>query len=175
MHDRIKKPGPNGRLPLNLGFFGGFLDFTIVGGPFDAYRPGPDDFGVCVRAERAPDTADLRLGITDFGVPAPSRKGEVDEAIRRTLEAAMTGQRVYVGCMGGWGRTGMFLALLAKVCGEEMPVMYVRHHYTPRAVETTEQARYVTEFDVSELRRWLFWRSWTIRWTKVLFWWDVPL
>ena len=43
--------------------------------------------------------------------------------------------------MGGWGRTGLFLALLAKVCGVENPVTYVRENYSPRAVETTDQHR----------------------------------
>ena len=164
MNYGIEKPGPNGRLPLALGFYGGFLDFSIVGGPFDAYRPsGEHDFGVCVRAERVPSTADVSLPINDFSVPPDSRKKEVEEAIKKTLDAAMGGKRVWVGCMGGWGRTGMFFALVAKVCGERDPVGYVREHYSPRAVETDMQKLYVEQFDVAELQRWLFWRSWTIR------------
>ena len=77
--------------------------------------------------------------------------------------------------MGGWGRTGLFLALIAKVCGEKDPVAYVREHYAPHAVETKDQQAYVESFDVAALQRWLFWRSWTIRWTKALFWWDEPV
>ena len=171
-----KRLGPNGRLPLALGFYGGFLDFAIIGGPFDGYKPIDNrDFGVCVREERVPPTADVVLPIRDFSVPAASRKDEVDEAIKKTLDAAMAGKRVWVGCMGGWGRTGLFLALIAKVCGERDPVAYVREHYAPHAVETRDQQAYVESFDVAALQRWLFWRSWTIRWTKALFWWDEPV
>ena len=83
------------------------------------------------------------------------------------IQEALDGKEVYVGCMGGWGRTGLFLALLAKVCGEETPILYVRTHYTPRAVETREQQEYVDNFDVGALRRWLFWTTWTRR----AFWW----
>ena len=78
---------------------------------------------------------------------------------------------MWVGCQGGWGRTGLFLALMAKVCGEANPVSYVRHHYSPRAVETNEQMDYVRKFDVDDLQQWLFWRGWTARTLKTIFWW----
>jgi hypothetical protein len=166
----IKKLGANGVLPIKLGFNGAYFDLEIVGGPFDKYRPGVNgDVGVCVRAERVPATADIRLPIHDFEVP--ENEADVDAAIEETLGALLAGKRVYVGCMGGWGRTGLFLALLAKTCGYEDPIAYVRANYTPRAVETKEQEAFVRSFDVRPLQRRLFWAAWSTRWTRLWFWW----
>ena len=61
-----------------------------------------------------------------------------------------------VGCLGGQGRTGLFLALLAKVWGIADPVKYVRRVYLRRAVETRDQEEWVADFEASGLRRWLF-------------------
>jgi protein-tyrosine phosphatase len=124
-----------------------------------------------VRAERAPAGVDVSLPIHDFSTPAEEQTPDVEYAIREALSAALSGKRVWVGCMGGWGRTGLFLALLAKTCGVADPVGYVRSHYSPRAVETKEQARYVDWFDVSALQQWLFGRAWRERWYRTVFWW----
>ena len=160
----LKPLKANGRLPVKLGWSGAYHKFEITAGPFDAFvQRDDDDFGVCVRAERVPaGFAGLNLPIHDFEVPAVP-KAQVEYVIRRTLQAAMDGKRVYVGCMGGWGRTGLFLALLAKVCGEDDPVAYVRLKYNARAVETEKQAAYIRDFDVTALRHWLFWSGWSAR------------
>ena len=129
------------------------------------------DFGVCVRAERVPAEVDVSLPIHDFSTPAEEQTPAVERAIRDTLSAALSGKRVWVGCMGGWGRTGLFLALLAKTCGIADPVGYVRSNYSSKAVETKEQRRYVDEFDVSALQQWLFGRAWRERWYRTVFWW----
>ena len=63
-----------------------------------------------------------------------------------------------VGCMGGIGRTGLMLALLAKSFGEEDPVRYVRATYYSHAVETAAQKQFIAEFKVPlsvRLRIWL--------------------
>ena len=159
----VSKPmKSNGKLPIKLGWAGAYRSFAITGGPFDNFVQTEGRFGVCVRAERAPSFAGLHLPIEDFNVPKMP-KNQIDYVIQRTLQEALDGKEVYVGCMGGWGRTGLFLALLAKVCGEATPIPYVRTHYTPRAVETAEQQAYVDGFDVTSLRRWLFWETWTRR------------
>jgi len=155
----------NGALPVSLGWMYGLHKLEITGGPFDAFEDWrtdhPDAYGVCVRAETVPASADVNLPIRDFDVPKNDAMTAI--VIRRALAAALDGKPVFVGCLGGWGRTGLFLALLAKVCGAHDPVGYVREHYTPRAVETKEQQAYVDEFDVSKLRSWLLWASWSAR------------
>jgi protein-tyrosine phosphatase len=168
------KRGPNGNLELKLGLEAGFHNLVVFGGPFDNWKKqSTDDFGVCVRAERVPKNADVRLAIHDFQVPKDEK--EVEEALRQTLAAMLDGKRVWVGCMGGWGRTGLFLSLLAKAVGIKDPVAYVREHYSRRAVETQEQQDYVDKFDVSGIRTWLMFRGWTRRWIKTVFWWNEPL
>ena len=118
---------PNGKMPISLGWRGGFISFDIIGGPYDAFKRGENaDFGVCLRAELCPEDLDVLLPIKDFSVPPPAQLEDVEYVIRRALGAAVEGKRVWAGCMGGWGRTGMFLALLAKVADYEDPVGYVR-------------------------------------------------
>lgn len=67
-------------------------------------------------------------------------------AILRALEA---GDRLYVGCMGGTGRTGTLLAILAAqhpaMSGAEA-IVYIRQVYKPGAVETAEQEGQVMAF-----------------------------
>jgi hypothetical protein len=169
---KMTRMGANGALPLDLGWRGGWLGLKVIGGPFDAYKPGVNaDYGVCVRAERVPPTADVHVAIPDFHVPAASQRAEVDAALKAAFAKLLDGKRVWVGCMGGWGRTGLFLALMAKMAGEESPVTFVRANYTPRAVETQEQMEYVEDFDVRELRHWLYCQAWLTRWLKTVFWW----
>ena len=169
----LMEVGPNGSMPISLGWAGAFHEFKIVGGPFDAFasydRNRDNAFGVCVRAERAPKNLDLHLPIHDFDVP----RNDVltKEVVKRTIAAALEGKDVYVGCMGGWGRTGLVLALIAKASGVADPVAYVRKHYTPRAVETQQQKEFVDRFDVTELQRWLFWAGWQKRTLDTLLWW----
>ena len=165
MARQIVKLSANGALPVSFGFLYAFHRLEITGGPFDHFEDWradhPDAFGVCVRAEKVPASASVNLPIHDFDVPRDKALTEI--VIKRALAAALDGKPVFVGCMGGWGRTGLFLALLAKVCGADDPVAYVREHYTPRAVETKEQQAYVDEFDVSKLQSWLLWASWSAR------------
>ena len=54
--------------------------------------------------------------------------------------------------MGGIGRTGLFLAALAKLSGEKDPVAYVRKHYMPHAVETQQQQDFIKNLKVWDLR-----------------------
>ena len=57
-------------------------------------------------------------------------------------------ERVEVGCVGGRGRTGTALACLAVLDGvpSAEAVAYVRRHYSPHAVETSEQQSFVIRF-----------------------------
>jgi hypothetical protein len=124
----------------------GFVKRQIQAGP---YRSKPQDmFGVKLAGEiNAP--CDISIPIRDFGVPADD--AIVRDALRVVLRRLALRQTVYVGCMGGLGRTGTFLALLAKALGRSDPVGYVRENYSHAAVETREQEAYVANFDVSPL------------------------
>jgi protein-tyrosine phosphatase len=47
---------------------------------------------------------------------------------------------VHVGCRAGIGRTGLFLACLARAAGVEGdPIAHVRAQYDPHAAETAAQ------------------------------------
>lgn len=158
----IQFKGANGSIKLPLGISGALKVVEMIGGPFDNF-PGRDKaFGVAVRAERIkPGQADVQLPIHDFGVP--EYLPNVEAALLAAFKAALQGRPVWVGCMGGWGRTGLFLSLVAKVAGVESPIEFVRKQYTPRAVETRQQYRYVTDFDVKSVRRKVLKMAWLAR------------
>lgn len=152
--------GGNGTLPLDFGLRGAGFSLDVVGGPYDNFRGG-NAFGVCVRKETTRAPVHAHLPITDFSVPPSVARTEA--VLLQAFRAALDGKQLYVGCMGGWGRTGLFLALMAKVAGIPHPVEYVRDNYTPRAVETPEQYDYVSRFDVSFVRRQVLNQAWRKR------------
>lgn len=155
-------PGANGSIKLNLGIKGALKSVEIIGGPFDQFPGRNKAFGVAVRAERiSAGQADVHLPIRDFDVPRSA--DTVELALLAAFRAALLNRPVWVGCMGGWGRTGLFLALMAKVAGCAEPVDFVRKEYTPRAVETREQLAYVQAFDVSRVRFMVLRMAWRAR------------
>jgi protein-tyrosine phosphatase len=81
----------------------------------------------------------------DFGLP--SDRPATVEALREAWARAET-ERVEIACAGGHGRTGTALACLAVLDGvpNGKAVAYVREHYSPRAVETPWQRRFVGRF-----------------------------
>lgn len=78
----------------------------------------------------------------DFRLP-----DSTDDAVSALQEAhARAGhERVEIACVGGIGRTGTALALLAVMSGvaPDDAVGWVRANYHPRAVETRRQRRWV--------------------------------
>jgi protein-tyrosine phosphatase len=81
----------------------------------------------------------------DFGLP--SDRADARRALREAWERTPD-ERVEVACLGGRGRTGTALACIAVLDGVpgHQAVAYVREHYSPRAVETFWQRRYVVRF-----------------------------
>ena len=139
------KPRPvwgNGVLPLVIG---GHL-FPVYGGPYRNTVNAEGIFGVKLDPLQKLPCA-LDVPVQDFGLPTDP-EAFVDAAYR-ALKAVAAGKTVYVGCMGGIGRTGLFLAIMAKLCGEVDPVAYVRKFYLPHAVETRQQEEFVAETPVA--------------------------
>jgi protein-tyrosine phosphatase len=114
-------------------------------------RPMPEgpvpDFGVYLLRDQPPvlDWETRWVPWRDFGLPA-----DRDDA-RQAIENAWrrcAAERVEVACLGGRGRTGTALACVAILDGVPpgAAVRYVRAHYSPHAVETMWQRRYVRRF-----------------------------
>ena len=123
----------------------------IVGGPFDAYMPPA--IGVCLeaRSARAGD-ADILIPVADF--QPPSQLQLVDGLVRLfTLMRVRPGHDIYLGCRAGIGRTGTFIAAVARVAGIEDAIIWTRTHYHPRAVETRAQEASVAALDVTAVWR----------------------
>ena len=124
----------------------GFVSREIYAGP---YRDKPSGlFGVKL-AQEIPAPCDLSIPIRDFGIPSDDKI--VRDVLRQVLNRLARREPVYVGCMGGLGRTGTFLALLVKTLGTTRPVEYVRSRYNTRAVETKAQEDYIAKFDTRPL------------------------
>jgi protein-tyrosine phosphatase len=110
--------------------------------------PGPDpDFGLYLLGHEPPDfewpTRWLRW--PDFRLPS-----DTEDARAAFVEAwqRAAGEKVEVACMGGQGRTGTALACIAILDGipAEDAVRYVRENYSPKAVETPWQKKFVARF-----------------------------
>lgn len=147
----------NGSIPLRIG---NIIDTEVYGGPYRD-RP-PQMFGVKM-AQEIDEVFNVDVPTRDYDVPAIS---DLRMGIVRTLMAMVNDRTVYVGCWGGIGRTGLFLAALVKVQieyramqhrtgGGEDPVVYVREHFMQNAVETSQQMKFIADFDVSEIVNWL--------------------
>lgn len=110
---------------------------------------------------------DIRLEVQDYHTPDDSNL--VSLAVLKAYRHALNGEMVFVHCMGGLGRTGLFLAIMAKVSGVSDPIGFVRREYNGHAVETREQMKYVHEFKVDVIRErilqmvrrkmWMPWRD----------------
>jgi len=147
--------GSNGEMGFQLGM----LKTSIVGGP---YRNKPADYIGVKMAKEIPLPCFVDVPTVDFSVPDVA---EFKRGLMQAIMAMTTGKPLYVGCMGGIGRTGLFLAGLAKIQIEyrkfqhragrgEDPVLYVRDQYIPHAVETKQQQEYIKNLDVSDIVRW---------------------
>lgn len=120
--------------------------YTVYGGPYKK-RPeslnGFPTYGVKM-ADEIRLMSDVAIDVVDFGIPTVQ---QVDDALLQVVNLILSGRPVYVGCMGGIGRTGLLLAILAKVWGIEEPVKYVRVNYMAHAVETAPQMAFVRDYE----------------------------
>jgi protein-tyrosine phosphatase len=86
----------------------------------------------------------IHLPIPDFDVPL---KEELDDAIKKTVEHAQTGQNLVIHCHAGLGRTGLFVAYLAKrVLGlSSAGAIHWTRKYIPNALETYNQKEWIID------------------------------
>jgi hypothetical protein len=104
------------------------------------------DLGVYLDPAWQPIWPHVVIDWEDLGLPTD--RDRFSAAINDVLDRARSGQTVEVGCLGGHGRTGTFLAVLAVRAGEppRSAVEWVRAHYCQDAVETVEQEVFVETF-----------------------------
>jgi len=87
----------------------------------------------------------IYLPIPDYDVP--TQEG-LSAAVGSALACAQAGQNVVVHCYAGYGRTGMFLACMARRAlgmSAQEAVEWVRI-YVPAAIEAQEQMQTIKEF-----------------------------
>ena len=92
----------------------------------------------------------IHLPIPDFDVPTQET---LSAAVTAAQARASSGKNVAVHCFAGYGRTGMFLACLARqVLGlsANEAIEWVRS-YVPSAIEVQEQVEVVKAFKVVRL------------------------
>ena len=88
----------------------------------------------------------VHLSIPDFDVPL---REDLEEAVRKTAEHAQLRQNILIHCHAGLGRTGLFVAYLAKrVLGlsSEEAIHWTRR-YIPHALETDAQIKMLLDDD----------------------------
>jgi len=80
----------------------------------------------------------IHLPIPDFNVPS---REDLEKAVRKTVEHAQAGRNVVIHCHAGLGRTGLFVAYLAKQVLGLSSAEAVRwtKKYIPNALDTDEQ------------------------------------
>jgi hypothetical protein len=87
---------------------------------------------------------EIRYGIDDMHAPKNIKRFK--KMITWLCNQLQEGKTIHVGCIGGHGRTGTVLsAIVAESLGKKKAIQYVRKHYCPKAVESTEQVKFLME------------------------------
>jgi len=86
---------------------------------------------------------EVKFEITDMSIPKDP--AGFDKLIAWTKTQLEAGQKVHCGCIGGHGRTGMFLAALCSKFGEKEAISYVRANYCKKAVESSTQVKFLAD------------------------------
>jgi len=126
---------------------------TLMAGPFRERVEGA--YGMLLASELHELDHDFLLVCRDFGVP---EMRDYESAISAIALETAVGNLVYIGCMGGIGRTGTVMAGLVRVltdCNGEEAVTWVRANYLGHAVETKAQRELVASFNADRVRRML--------------------
>ena len=131
--------------------------YTITGGTCTKEYPDVDLFigfdWAMTKGEREfpwVEGIDIHYIIKDGSVP--TKPESFKKLIAYTADALREGKSVHCGCIGGHGRTGLFLAALtAHMTGDVDAIKTVRENYCEKAVETTTQVEFLMKhFGVNE-------------------------
>lgn len=160
-YDELKKI--EARRPKRVGWlpipFAQGKAFAVEGGPFDGFSG--TGFGLCLEVRSVQlGNASAVVDIPDYSIPDPV---ELDNALARFVDALYKGRSAYIGCMGGFGRTGTAMACLVAAFGVANPIEYVRSYYCKRAVETPEQKQFVLDTWLPKTRKRIFINGWKYR------------
>lgn len=121
-------------IPLENGLTG-----WVHAGPTREMPPGYELVRCAIEIPVAGKTVAYDIAIPDFST---FQTQHLDEVLPELLDDLAEGRKLYIGCMGGTGRTGTLLALLVAqhpAFTGEMAVAYIRQVYKPGAVETEDQ------------------------------------
>ncbi len=126
----------------------------IVGGACGSPREGYDiyigfDYGMKMQHQpfpwdqKADPIIEFQYRITDMC--APKSPKEFKKMIEWCAEQLHDGKNIHVGCIGGHGRTGLFLAALVSLHEDvtDDPIAYVRKHHCKKAVESDSQLKFL--------------------------------
>lgn len=132
-----------------LTFKHGVKNIHFIFGPYRERVPGT--YGVRLTEDHQLGTpCDLHFPIEDFGVPD---RREFEDLLIAIIQAADNGKVVYVGCMGGIGRTGMVVGGIARtLLTVDDAVTWARSNYLGHTIETRAQEGLVRTFDVNRVR-----------------------
>lgn len=117
-----------------------------------SYYNKPEDIAGVKMAMEIDLPCDVDIPTADFNVPD---KGDFTMGIQQALELLLKKGEIYVGCMGGIGRTGLAIAGILKlydktyVGGMGSPTYYrdrVRRDVNHHAIETKQQLDYLGEY-----------------------------
>lgn len=145
------------RLDKGIPFQLGTIEATIFGGPFKNYESGTRRLVGVKMAVEIDHPHEIHIDTEDFSVPDPV---DMERGMIKALLAMSRGYDVYAGCMGGIGRTGLFMGCMAKLMQDYHhdksmiwfdPVAYVRKHFKAHAIETQEQQDYVRTFNTKDV------------------------
>lgn len=127
---------------------GGSISGQAFGGPFREFVSGTRRLSGINMAAELNYPCDFSVPTKDFSTPDV---GAMTEGLCFAVKEFNNGSDVYVGCMGGVGRTGLFMGCLIKVMldfngvsGD--PVALARKWYKKHAIETREQEGFVRSF-----------------------------
>lgn len=127
-------------LKLNDGFmvYGGSCTSRVPEGDYDVYICL--DAGAKMSSNSYPwiGKVEFLYRIQDMGVP--DNMVSFRSLIEYMEASIQKGLKVFVGCIGGHGRTGLVLSVLVKrMVGIDDAISYVRSNYCKKAVESQEQ------------------------------------